>query len=168
MNSETGLQVSIGKSPDELMSEVPSDEPIDILLVEDNRGDVRLTQEAFRSVERDVEFHVVTDGKAAIHYAQQHLGPDDESRPDLIMLDLNLPRVDGFDVLEMLEDEFDVPPPPVLILSSSEATGDIQRSYEKGCNAYLTKPDDVGDYTDMAESIEEFWIEQVRLPVASA
>lgn len=150
------------------MSEATSDEPIDILLVEDNPGDVRLTQEAFRSVERDVEFHVVTDGKAAIQYAQQRLDPDTESRPDLILLDLNLPRVDGFDVLEILEDDFDVPPPPILILSSSTAEEDIERSYEKGCNAYLKKPDDVGNYTDMAEAIEEFWVERVQPPMASS
>ena len=81
---------------------------------------------------------------------------------------MNLPRIDGFDVLEMLDEEFNVPPPPVLILSSSAATGDIKRSYEKGCNAYLTKPDDMGTYADLAGSIEEFWFEHVRSAVASS
>ena len=150
------------------MSEATSDEPIHILLVEDNPGDVRLTQEGFRSIERDVEFHVVTDGKAAIQFAQQRLQPDAETRPDLILLDLNLPGVDGFDVLEMLDEDFDVPPPPVLILSSSAATGDIKRSYEKGCNAYLTKPDDMRNYTNLAQSIEDFWFEHARSAVASS
>lgn len=149
------------------MSDVTSDEPIHILLVEDNPGDVRLTQEAFRSIERDVEFHVVTDGAAAVQYAQRHLTSDTESRPDIILLDLNLPRVDGFGVLEMLNEELDSLPPPVLILSSSANAGDITRSYEKGCNAYLTKPDDMGTYARLAESIKEFWVERVRPPVTS-
>lgn len=89
---------------DESMTDSTSAEPIHILLAEDNPGDVRLTQEAFHSIGRDVEFHVVTDGAAAVQYAQRHLQSDGESRPDLILLDLNLPRVDGFGVLEMLNE----------------------------------------------------------------
>lgn len=150
------------------MDDSTSAEPIHILLVEDNPGDVRLTQEAFRSIGRDVAFHVVTDGKAAVQYAQRHLDPDGGSRPDLVLLDLNLPRVDGFGVLEMFNEELDAPPPPVLVLSSSANAEDINRSYEKGCNAYLTKPDDMGAYAGLAESIKEFWFERVRPPVASA
>lgn len=150
------------------MSDATSVEPIHILLVEDNPGDVRLTREAFRSIERDVEFHVVTDGEAAVKYVQRHLRSDAESRPDLILLDLNLPRIDGFAVLDMLDEELDAPAPPVLILSSSAATGDIKQSYEKGCNAYLTKPDDMGTYADLARSIEDFWFDRVRPPVASS
>lgn len=152
---------------EEWMSDATSDDPLHILLVEDNPGDVRLTKEAFRSIERDVEFHVVTDGRAAIQYAHGHLRPDAESRPDLILLDLNLPRIDGFDVLDTLEEDIDAPPPPVLILSSSTAEGDIERSYEKGCSAYLTKPDDVGNYAKLAQSIKDFWCDWVQPPVAS-
>ena len=150
------------------MTDATSTESIHILLVEDNPGDVRLTQEAFRSIGGDVEFHVVTDGEAAAKYAQQHLKPDAESRPDLILLDLNLPRVDGFGVLDMLDEELDAPPPPVLILSSSASKSDIERSYEKGCNAYLTKPDDMDDYVRLAESIKEFWLDRVRPAGASS
>ena len=150
------------------MTDATSAEPIHILLVEDNPGDVRLTQEAFRSIGRNVEFHVATDGEAAVQYAQQHLKSDGESRPDLILLDLNLPRVDGFGVLEMLDEELDAPPPPVLVLSSSANTEDINQSYEKGCNAYLTKPDDMGNYARLAESVKEFWINRVQPPVASS
>lgn len=149
------------------MAEPTSGGPIHILLVEDNPGDVRLTQEAFRSVGHDVEFHVVTNGGAAVQYVHRHLRAGGESRPDLILLDLNLPRVDGFGVLEMLNKELDTPPPPVLILSSSARKEDINRSYEKGCNAYLTKPDDMDTYARLAESIKEFWFEWVRPPVAS-
>ena len=149
------------------MTEATSAEPIDILLVEDNPGDVRLTQEAFRSIDRAIEFHVVMDGEAAVKYAHQHLRPDDERRPDLILLDLNLPRIDGFGVLEMLDEELDAPPPPVLVLSSSAATDDVEQSYEKGCNAYLTKPGDMDTYARLADSIKEFWVDCVQLPVAS-
>lgn len=150
------------------MADATSEEPIHILLVEDNPGDVRLTQEAFRSIEPDVEFHVVMTGEAAVKYAYQHLRADAESRPDIVLLDLNLPRIDGFGILEMLDNELDVPPPPVLVLSSSTATRDVKRSYEKGCNAYLTKPDDMDTYTGLAESIKEFWVDRIQSPVASS
>lgn len=150
------------------MTDPTSSEPIHILLVEDNPGDVRLTQEAFRSIEQDVEFHVATDGEEAVKYAHQHLQSNAESLPDLILLDLNLPRVDGFGVLDTLKDDLDTPPPPVLILSSSASTDDINQSYEKGCNAYLTKPDDMGTYARLAASIKEFWVERVRPPVTSS
>lgn len=150
------------------MSDATSDEPVHILLVEDNPGDVRLTREAFRSIARDVEFHVATDGESAVKYAQRHLRPGDGTRPDLVLLDLNLPRIDGFGVLDMLDGELDAPPPPVLILSSSTATRDVDRSYEKGCNAYLSKPTDMDTYAGLAESIEEFWFDRVQPPVASS
>lgn len=76
--------------------------------------------------------------------------------------------MDGFEVLNMLDEELDVPPPPVLVLSSSAATDDVTRSYDKGCNAYLTKPDDMSEYTSIAESIKDFWLERVRPPVPSS
>lgn len=139
-------------------------EPADILLVEDNPGDVRLTKEAFRSIDRDVEFEVFTSGKSAVDFAKQYLSADAESRPDLILLDLNLPRVDGFDVLTVLNEELDAPPPPVLVLSSSSASQDIQQSYRKGCHAYLTKPDDMDEFTSMAASIKDFWLDTAKPP----
>lgn len=148
------------------MTDSCSDEPVHILLVEDNPGDVRLIQEAFKSIERNVEFHVVTDGEAAIKYAQLHLMGGTNPRPDIILLDLNLPRVDGFGVLEILHERLDSPPPPVLVLSSSTNPEDINRSYEKGCNAYLTKPDDIGELASLAHSIKDFWLDIVRPPQA--
>lgn len=147
------------------MSESSPDEPIHILLVEDNPGDVRLTQEAFDSIDREVAFHVVTDGEAAVKYVQHHLPNDTAPRPHIILLDLNLPRVDGFGVLEILEEELETPSPPVLVLSGSAAADDIEKSYRKGCNAYLTKPDDMGEYATMAHSIEDFWLDLVRTPL---
>lgn len=146
------------------MADSSSTDPIDILLVEDNPGDVRLTQEAFESLEREVNFHVVTDGEEAVKYVQLRLLDDATPSPDLILLDLNLPRIDGFTVLELLEEELDDLSPPVLILSSSDNSEDIAKSYEKGCNAYLTKPDDMREFASIAQSIQDFWINIVRHP----
>lgn len=154
-----------GRGQDEPMLDSPPAESAHILLIEDNPGDVRLTQEAFRSIEHNVEFHVITDGTAAITYVHRYLPTEDDSRPDIILLDLNLPCVDRFGILEMLDDKLDVPPPPVLILSSSAATDDVDGNYEKGCNAYLTKPGDLSEYTTIAESIKDFWLDRVRTPV---
>lgn len=145
-----------------------SQEPIHVLHVEDNPGDVRLTQEAFNSLEREVNFHVVTDGEEAVKYVQLHLRDDATSKPDLILLDLNLPRIDGFTVLELLEEELDDLSPPVIILSSSDNSEDIAKSYQKGCNAYLTKPDDMGEFASIAQSIQDFWIDMVRHPTFSS
>ena len=147
------------------MSDRAPGEPIDILLIEDNPGDVRLTQEAFNSIDLEVEFEVATDGRKAVQYIQRHLTDEPAHPLDLILLDLNLPGIDGFEVLEYLNDEIDAPPPPVLVLSSSETSDDIKQSYEKGSNAYLTKPDSMSEFEMMAESIKEFWFERVRHPL---
>lgn len=146
------------------MTASPSEEAVHILLVEDNPGDIRLTQEAFNSIDREIKFHVVRDGEAAVKYAHHHLTGESDSRPDIILLDLNLPRIDGFGVLEILNEELESPPPPVLILSGSAAADDINKCYSKGCNAYLTKPDDMGEFATMARSIKDFWLNWVRSP----
>lgn len=148
------------------MSEPSADDPVTILLVEDNPGDVRLTREAFRSIDLAVKFHVATDGEAAVKYLQRHGAEELEPTLDLILLDLNLPRIDGFHVLEYLEREADSTRPPVIVLSSSETAEDVARSYEKGCNAYMTKPADVSELGAMAASIESFWFDHVVLPGA--
>lgn len=146
------------------MTESSPDGAVHILLVEDNPGDIRLTQEAFNSIEREIEFHVVRNGEAAVKYAHHHLTDESDSRPDFILLDLNLPRIDGFGVLEILNQELESPPPPVLILSGSTAADDIHSCYSKGCNAYLTKPDDMDEFATMARSITDFWLDWVRSP----
>ncbi|WP_049919947.1 response regulator [Halobiforma nitratireducens] len=155
------------------MSNYTPDEPVDVLLIEDNPGDVRLTKEAFRSTNTDIEFHVLTDGEAASKHlrscAADADAADDDTDvdvPDLVLLDLNLPRVDGFSILETLSAEFDHPPPPVLVLSSSEAREDVVESYERAANAYLSKPDDPAEFTSMARAIEEFWIDSAQHPPA--
>ena len=148
------------------MSSNTPDEPVDILLVEDNPGDVRLTREAFKSVDSEIRFHVLSDGKEATEYFHPHHEEMSNIHPDLVLLDLNLPCVDGFAVLEMLDEKLDYPPPPVLVLSSSEAKEDILKSYENAANAYLTKPNTIAEFDSMAQAIEDFWIDTVRHPPA--
>ncbi|WP_254525243.1 response regulator [Natrinema caseinilyticum] len=148
------------------MSDATPEEPIDLLLVEDNPGDVRLTEEAFKSTDSEIEFHTISDGTEAAKYVHRLHSEGPEDGLDLVLLDLNLPRIDGFAVLEALDEEFDYPPPPVLILSSSETEEDIVKSYEKNANAYLTKPDGPMEFNSMAQAIEDFWIETARHPPA--
>lgn len=148
------------------MSSHTLEEPVNILLVEDNPGDVRLTREAFESVDSEIRFHVLSNGKEATEYFHPHCDEMSNVHPDLILLDLNLPRIDGFAVLETLDKKLDYPPPPVLVLSSSEADEDILKSYEHAANAYLTKPNDIVEFNSMAQAIEDFWINTVRHPPA--
>ena len=139
-------------------------EPIDILLVEDNPGDVRLTQEAFKSIESEIEFHTVTDGEGATRYFDVCETDTESIEPDLVLLDLNLPRMDGFAILEILKNELEYPPPPILVLSSSETEEDIIESYDRAANAYLTKPDSPGEFNSLAQAIEDFWIDSAKQP----
>lgn len=148
------------------MSDTTPEEPIDLLLVEDNPGDVRLTEEAFKSTDSEIEFHTISDGAEAAKCVHRLHSEGSESDLDLVLLDLNLPQINGFAVLDALDEEFDYPPPPVLILSSSETEEDIIKSYEKNANAYLTKPDGPMEFDSMAQAIEDFWIETARHPPA--
>lgn len=139
-------------------------EPVDILLIEDNPGDIRLTEEAFKSALNEVRFQIATDGEEAVRILHECQQDDERPFPDLILLDLNLPRLDGFSILEMLKDDFDHPSPPVLVLSSSTAREDIIKSYERAANAYLTKPDSPDEFDSMVRAVEDFWIESVQHP----
>lgn len=139
--------------------------PVDILLVEDNPGDVRLTREAFEKCEIECTFYVVTDGVAAVDFVFQRGEYEDVPRPDLILLDLNLPRKDGHDVLEELHGDPSYRSIPIIVLSGSEATQDVQRSYDLCVNGYLTKPIDGDEFIEMLESFQEFWFSFVKVPV---
>ncbi|MFC7213075.1 response regulator [Saliphagus sp. GCM10025334] len=135
----------------------------DILLVEDNPGDVRLTQEAFRDAKFDARLHIAVDGIEALNFLR-----DEESAcPDLVLLDLNLPRKNGFDVMKEIRNDPDLIHLPILVLTSSTAKKDILSSYERYANAYLTKPDDPGSFIELVQIVEEFWIGNVRLPSCS-
>ncbi|MDQ2051914.1 response regulator [Natronolimnohabitans sp. A-GB9] len=149
------------------MTDQPS-EPIRILLVEDNPGDVRLVKEAFREVDVETRFHTVHDGDAALEFLYTRQQNEDTPELDLVLLDLNLPRKSGFDVLETVESDSDLTAPPILVLTSSEATEDVARSYELCANAYLTKPTDPDEFTELGRAVEAFWFAEATLPPAAA
>ena len=135
----------------------------DILLVEDNPGDVRLTEIAFEGAEFDVRLHIAIDGIEAINFLK-----DKESVcPDMVLLDLNLPRKDGFEVLEVVRDDSELKHLPILVLTSSSSKEDIASSYKQHANAYLIKPDSPVSFVELIQVIEEFWFEKVRLPPCS-
>ena len=138
--------------------------PIEILLVEDNPGDVRLTQEAVREAKIRNTLNVVNDGEQAIAYVRRQGEFADRPRPDLILLDLNLPRKDGREVLQDLKCDPDLHRIPVVVLTSSEAEQDILRTYDLYANAYVTKPVDLEQFMRVVSSIQDFWLNIVKLP----
>ncbi|GGL73230.1 response regulator [Halocalculus aciditolerans] len=148
------------------MSDAPPGrgQPADILLVEDNPGDVRLTEEAFREARINNELHVVRDGEAALDFLHQRDDYVDSPRPSLVLLDLNLPRVSGMDVLEEAKTDPSLRSIPIVILTSSEAEEDVVESYENHSNAYLTKPIDPDDFVALVRKFEDFWLTLVELP----
>ncbi|WP_226011377.1 response regulator [Halomicrobium salinisoli] len=141
-----------------------SDEPVEILLAEDNPGDVRLLREAFEVTGIETTFHVVNTGEAAEDFLKGQGDYEGSSLPDIVLLDLNLPRKDGYDVLETIRDDDRLQYLPVLILTSSSAEEDIQRCYAADANAYLTKPTGMDDFRDVVRAVERFWLKQARLP----
>ena len=146
------------------MSQTHRERPIDILLVEDNPGDVRLTQEAFREARVRNDLHVVTRGSDALDYLAQRGEYEDVRLPDIVLLDLNLPDMSGIDVLKEIKNSPELKIIPVLALTSSRAEEDIVKGYEEHANAYLTKPIDPDEFITLARSIGEFWIQMVELP----
>ncbi|WP_254522442.1 response regulator [Natrinema caseinilyticum] len=139
-------------------------EPAQILLVEDNPGDVRLTKEAFKQGRIENDLHVVSNGAEALDFLSGRNDYRDAPHPDLILLDLNLPGKDGEDVLEELKDDPSLRPIPVIILTSSRAEEDVVKSYELHANAYLTKPVDPDEFIETVRAFEKFWFSVVRLP----
>lgn len=137
---------------------------LDILLVEDNPGDARLIVEAFETTSVDTTIDTVTDGDEALSTLRSYQSKGDETVPDLVLLDLNLPRVSGFDVLAELRDHAGLSALPVLVLTSSEAEEDVVRSYELSANAYLTKPTGPDEFESLVEAVEDFWVESAHLP----
>lgn len=142
------------------------DEPIDILLAEDNPGDIRLIKEAFRGTDIEPVFHTATDGNETLEFLRERRNTD--TYPDLLLLDLNMPRKDGFAVLEELRENETYPPLPILVLTSSEAAEDVVKSYELAANAYLSKPSEPDEFVSLAQAIEAFWIHEAQLPPISS
>jgi two-component system response regulator len=146
------------------MNEVPAGRPIEILMVEDNPGDVRLTQEALKDAKIANTLHVVEDGVAALDFLYQRDGYDKAPRPDLILLDLNLPRKNGREVLEEIKQDAQLKTIPVVILTTSKAEVDVSRAYSLHANCYITKPVDFIQFTRIVRTMEEFWLTIVTLP----
>ena len=140
------------------------DNPAEILLAEDNPGDVVLTKKALKQGKLANNLHVVADGVKAMRYLRQEAEYADAPRPDLILLDLNMPRKDGKEVLADIDEEDELSRIPVVVLTSSESEADIARSYELSANAYLTKPVDFDGFVEIVNRLEGFWFQVVKLP----
>ena len=138
--------------------------PIEVLLVEDDPGDVLMTQEAFEEHKVRNNLSVVSDGAEALSYLRREGQYKDAVRPDLILLDLNLPRRDGREVLEEVKKDDDLCRIPVVVLTTSAADEDILRSYQLHANAYVTKPVDFERFISVIRQIDEFFVSVVKLP----
>ena len=137
--------------------------PIEILLVEDNPGDVRLTKEALKDARVGNNLHVTMDGVEALAFLRKQGKHASAPRPDLILLDLNLPKKNGREVLEEIKKEDALQHIPVVILTTSQAEQDVVESYRLRANAYVTKPVDLDQFLKVVGSIEQFWLEIVKL-----
>ncbi len=137
---------------------------IQVLLVEDSPGDVRLTQEAFRDANPSIRLHVATDGVEAMAFLRREGKHRDAPRPDLILLDLNLPRMDGREVLAHIKEDEGLKTIPTVILTTSDAEVDIVRSYQLQANCYLTKPVQLDAFESLVKSVNDFWLTKVKLP----
>lgn len=138
--------------------------PIEILLIEDNPGDVMLTKEAFSHMKVRNTIHTVTDGEQALAYLHRRPPYEAAQRPHLILLDLNLPGLDGREVLQEIKGDDALKSIPVVVMTSSEAETDIERSYELHANSYIVKPVGLQGFMDVVASIDEFWFSIVILP----
>jgi len=138
--------------------------PVDILLVEDNPGDVQLAREALETGKVRVALHVVVDGVEAMDFLRRRGACAAAVRPDLILLDLNLPRKDGREVLGEIKADADLRRIPVVILTTSKAEEDVLKTYDLHANCYITKPIDFDQFIRVVRSIEDFWLTVVRLP----
>ena len=145
------------------MNAARRDGAVEILLVEDNAGDVRLTQEALRDAKVHNNLWVVTDGVSAMEFLRQEGRHHAAVRPDLILLDLNLPRKSGREVLTEIKEDARFKHIPVVILTTSQAEQDILASYRLRANAFVTKPVDLEQFLKVVRSIEQFWLEIVKL-----
>jgi len=138
--------------------------PIEVLLVEDSVGDVRLTREAFKDARMHINLHVAVDGDDAMSFLKREGQYADAPRPDLILLDLNLPRKDGREVLKEIKESPTLAIIPVVILTTSASEEDILRTYQLHANCYITKPVDLEGFLKVVKSIDTFWLSVVKLP----
>jgi len=140
--------------------------PVEILLVEDNPGDVRLTQEALKEGKVYNNLHWAKDGVEALEFLKRQGKHAKAPRPDIILLDLNLPKKDGREVLAVVKNDADLKHIPVVVLTTSEAEEDVLKSYSLHANCYVTKPVDLEKFIHVVQSIDRFWLTVVTLPPA--
>jgi CheY-like chemotaxis protein len=138
--------------------------PLEVLLVEDSPGDVRLTQEAFHAVNPAVHLHVAADGVEALAFLRHEGVHVDAPRPDLTLLDLNMPRMDGRKALAVIKNDDSLKDIPIVILTTSESDTDIVNSYQLHANSYLVKPVQLSAFESLVKSIYDFWLTKTRLP----
>lgn len=138
--------------------------PAEILLVEDSPADIVLTQEIFEESRVLANLHVVEDGAAAMDYLLRAKGYENAVTPDLILLDLNLPKKSGIEVLEEIKEHEELRRIPVVMLTTSDDEADVLRSYDRYANSYITKPIDFEQFTEVVQALEDFWFSVVRLP----
>lgn len=138
---------------------------LQILLVEDNEGDVRLIKEAFSESKINKHFSVAKDGEDALNYLyKKGQYSSNTIRPDIILLDINLPKKNGFEVLNQIKNDPELKRIPVIMLSSSSSEDHISKSYELNANCYVTKPVDFDEYSEVVKTIEDFWFDKAKLP----
>jgi len=138
--------------------------PIEVLLVEDSPGDVRLTREAFKDAKVHINLHVASDGAEAMAFLERKGQHAHAPRPDLILLDLNLPKKDGREVLKEIKESSTLATIPVVILTTSASEADILKSYRLHANCYITKPVNLDGFLHVVKSIDNFWLSVVKLP----
>ena len=146
------------------MMNLDAERTLDVLLVEDSPGDVRLTQEALSTARPSVRLHIAPDGVQGMAFLRHEGNHHDAPRPDLILLDLNLPRMDGREVLAHIKADEVLKTIPVIILTTSDAETDILHSYQLQANCYLTKPVQLDAFEALVRSINDFWLTNVKLP----
>lgn len=143
---------------------IPSSRPYQILLVEDAPGDIRLTFEAFKKATIESRLHAVQDGQEAMDFLEQKGVHTEAPRPDLILMDLNLPKLHGFDLLNWIKANDRFKNIPIVILTASSNEKDIQKAYDLRANCYLLKPSKLEDFFQIIRGVQEFWLSLVRLP----
>lgn len=140
------------------------DRPVELLLIEDNSGDILLTKEAFEEIQFAENMSVVTDGEAAIDFLYKRGRFSDAPTPDLIILDLNIPRVNGRELLAKIKSDNLLKKIPVIVLSTSKSDRDIKTCYDLQANCYLIKPVDFEEFLEIVTYIRDFWLGMVKIP----
>jgi chemotaxis family two-component system response regulator Rcp1 len=146
------------------MTDIENIKPAQVLLVEDNEDDVELTLEALKDSKVRMNVHVVPDGVEAMKFLRCQDEYENESRPDLVLLDLNLPKMDGREVLKGIREDSDLTDLPVVVLTTSQNEEDIVKAYKMHANCYISKPVDFMQFTEIVKQIEGFWLQLVKLP----